>query len=67
MAIRNLINNAFKAKGIVNLVISTVSLSQKGNIIVTTTPEFNTKFLIKKEVIIKEVLPLINSLQKVEL
>ena len=66
LAIRNLINNAFKAKGIVNPVISTVSLSQKGNIIVTTTPEFNAEFLIKKEAIIKGVLPLIISIQKAE-
>ena len=46
--------------------ISTVSLSQKGNITVTTTPEFNAEFLIEKEAIIKGVLPLIDGLQKAE-
>jgi len=47
-------------------VISTVSLSQKGNITVTTTPDFNAEFLIEKEAIIKGVLPLIDGLQKAE-
>jgi hypothetical protein len=64
--IRDLINNAFKAKGIQGLVISTVSLSIKGNIIVNTTPEFNADFLISNEAIIKGVLPLVVSLKKGE-
>ena len=46
ISVRNLLNNAFRAKGIKGLVISTVSLSSKGNIIVNTTPEFNSDFLV---------------------
>ena len=61
-----MINSAFKTKGIVNPVISTISLSIKGNIIVNTTPKFNADFLIEKQAIIKGVLPLIISLQKGE-
>ena len=66
IVIRNLINNAFKAKGIVDPVVSTASLSPKGNIVVYTTPEFTADFLIEKQAIIKGVLPLLNSLQKAE-
>ncbi len=61
-----MINNAFKAKGIQGLVISTVSLSIRGNIVVNTTPEFNADFLISNEATIKGVLPLVVSLKKGE-
>ena len=64
--IRNLLNNAFKSKGIQELVISTVSLSFRGNIVVNTTPEFNAEFLFQNEAIIKGVLPLVTSLKKGE-
>jgi hypothetical protein len=63
---RNLLNTAFRAKGIKGLVISTVSLSSKGNIIVNTTPEFNSDFLVQNEATIKGVLPLVKSIQKGE-
>jgi hypothetical protein len=63
---RNLLNSAFRAKGIKGLVISTVSLSSKGNIIVNTTPEFNSDFLVQNEATIKGVLPLVTSVQKGE-
>ena len=63
---RDLINNAFKNNGIEKPVISTVSLSIKGNIVVYTTPEFNADFLIEKKAIIKGVLPLVKDLQKGE-
>ena len=63
---RNLLNSAFHAKGIKGLVISTVSLSSKGNIIVNTTPEFNSDFLVQNEATIKGVLPLVISVQKGE-
>jgi hypothetical protein len=63
---RNLLNTAFRAKGIKGLVISTVSLSSKGNIIVNTTPEFNSDFLVQNEATIKGVLPLVTSVQKGE-
>ena len=56
---RNTLNLAFKEKGIKELVISIVSLSLRGNIVVTTTPEFNIKFLILNEGVIKGVLPLL--------
>jgi hypothetical protein len=64
---RNLLNNTFRAKGIKGLVISIVSLSSKGNIIVNTTPEFNSDFLVQNINIIKGVLPLVKSIQKGEL
>jgi hypothetical protein len=63
---RNLLNTAFRSKEIKELVISTVSLFSKGNIIVNTTPEFNSDFLVQNQAIIKEVLPLVISVQKEE-
>jgi hypothetical protein len=63
---RNLINNAFKAKGIQKLIVSITTLSFKGNICIITTPEFNSDFLIQYEDIIKGVLPLVISLKKGE-
>jgi hypothetical protein len=59
---RNLLNTAFRSKGIKGLVISTVSLSSKGNIIVNTIPEFNSDFLVQNQAIIKRVLPLVTSI-----
>jgi len=61
-----LLNTAFKSKRIQGLVISTASLSIKGNIVVNTTPDFNADFLIQNEAIIKEVLPFLTSLKKGE-
>ncbi|PMD62558.1 uncharacterized protein K444DRAFT_524174, partial [Hyaloscypha bicolor E] len=55
---RNSLNTAFCSKGIKGLVISMISLSLKSNIIVNTTPEFNSDFLVQNQAIIKEVLPL---------
>src|SRR6267154_498831 len=66
ISVRNLLNTAFRSKGIKGLVISTVSLSSKGNIIVNTTPEFNSDFLVQNEAIIKGVLPLVIRVQKGE-
>jgi hypothetical protein len=54
---RDLLNKAFRAKGIEKLVISTATLSFKGNIIVNTISDFNADFLIKYQDIIKGVLP----------
>ena len=48
---RNLLNTAFRFKGIKGLVISIVSLSSKGNIIVNTTPEFNSDFLVQNKLL----------------
>ena len=59
ISIYNLLNTAFCLKGIKGLVISIVSLSSKGNIIVNTTPEFNSDFLVQNKAIIKGVLPLV--------
>ena len=64
--IRNSLNDAFKKKGIQGLVISTVTLSIRGNIVVNTTPDFNSDFLIQNKDIIKGVLPLVTSLKKGE-
>ena len=61
-----MLNTAFCLKGIKGLVISIVSLSSKGNIIVNTTPEFNSDFLVQNEAIIKGVLPLVTRVQKGE-
>lgn len=66
ISVRNLLNTAFRSKGIKGLVISMVSLSSKGNIIVNTTPEFNSDFLVSNIDIIKGVLPLVKSIQKGE-
>jgi hypothetical protein len=63
---RNSLNTAFRSKGIKGLVISMVSLSSRGNIIVNTTPEFNSDFLVSNIEIIKGVLPLVKSIQKGE-
>jgi hypothetical protein len=59
---RNLLNTTFCSKGIKGLVISMVSLFSKGNIIVNTTPEFNSNFLVQNQAIIKGVLPLVISI-----
>jgi hypothetical protein len=59
---RNSLNTTFCSKGIKELVISTVSLSLKSNIIVNTTPEFNSNFLVQNQAIIKGVLPLVISI-----
>ncbi|PMD50231.1 uncharacterized protein K444DRAFT_547569, partial [Hyaloscypha bicolor E] len=55
----NLLNTTFCSKGIKGLVISMVSFSLRGNIIVNTTPEFNSDFLVSNIEIIKGVLPLV--------
>ncbi|PMD62559.1 uncharacterized protein K444DRAFT_717339 [Hyaloscypha bicolor E] len=46
ISVRNLLNTAFYLKGIKELVISIVSLFLKSNIIVNTTSEFNSDFLV---------------------
>ena len=46
LAIYNLLNLVFNKNGIQGLVVSTVSLSIRGNIVVNTTPEFNSEFLL---------------------
>ena len=61
---RNTLNLAFKEKGIKELVISIVSLSLRGNIVVTITPEFNVEFLILNEGVIKGVLPLLTTIKR---
>jgi hypothetical protein len=62
ISVRNLLNNAFRAKGIKELVISIVSLFLKGNIIVNTIPEFNSDFLVQNKATIKGVLLLVKSI-----
>jgi hypothetical protein len=64
--IRDRLNTAFNKNGIEGLVVLAVNLSVKGNLVVTTTPEFNTDFLSQNETIIKGVLPLLIGIQKGE-
>ena len=59
---RNLLNTTFRSKGIKKLVISIISLSLRNNIIVNTTPKFNSNFLVQNINIIKGVLSLIKSI-----
>jgi len=66
ISLRNRINSAFKEKGFKDLVVSTASLSLRGNIVITTTPLFNVDFLVENEAVIKGVLPLVTSLRKGE-
>src|ERR1700709_2573046 len=66
LAIRNLLNSAFNKNGIQGLVVSTVSLSIRGNIVVNTTLEFNSEFLLQNKTIIKGVFPFLTSLKKGE-
>ena len=66
LAIYNLLNLVFNKKGIQGLVISTVSLSIRGNIVVNTTPEFNSEFLLQNKTIIKRVFPFLTSFKKRE-
>ena len=46
--------------------ISTISLSVRGNIVVNTTSDYNAEFLLQNEEIIKGVFPLLKPLQKGE-
>jgi len=55
--LRNSINSAFRAKGIEKLVVSTISLSLRGNIVVYTTPDFNSEFLQQNQAILASVFP----------
>ena len=57
LELRNRINSAFQAKGIAKLVVSTVSLSLKGNIVVYTTPEYNAEFLLQNQATLASVFP----------
>ena len=64
--IYNSLNSAFTKYSIKGQVISTISLSRQGNITVSTTPDFNSDFLIKYKAIIKGVFPLLVELKKEE-
>ena len=57
LAIRNAFNSAFKSKGIKEPVVATISRSLTGNIVVTTTPNFNADFLLEKSSIWEGILP----------
>ena len=61
---RNTLNLAFKEKGIKELVISIVSISLRGNIVVTTTSEFDIEFLISNKGVIKRVLSLLTTIKQ---
>lgn len=49
MALRNAINQAFRNKGVDKPVVSSVQLSNKGNIVVTGMPDFPARYLLEKK------------------
>jgi len=49
LALRNKINDAFARNGVKSPVVVSVSLSFKKNIVLTTTPTFNAKYLLEKK------------------
>ena len=49
LALRNKINDAFASNGVKSPVIVSVSLSFKKNIVLTTTPTFNAKYLLENK------------------
>jgi hypothetical protein len=51
LALRNTINKAFLDKSIKELVISSITTSNKKNLVVISTNSFTSDFLIEKKVI----------------
>jgi len=49
LALRNAFNQAFKDRGVDKPAVSSVQLSNKGNIVVTGMPDFPAKFLLEKK------------------
>jgi hypothetical protein len=47
LRLRNLFNDAFERKGVLTPVIASVTKSAKQNIVITTTPKFNGKYLLE--------------------
>jgi len=66
LSIRNAFNKAFYNKGIKDPVVSTISRSWTGNIVVTTTPLFNADFLLDKQSIWDSIIPFKKALKQVE-
>ena len=64
LAIRNAFNAAFAAKGVSNPVITSVKVSKRENIVLTTTPSFHAQYLLdhieiwKHLATFKEALPI---------
>ena len=66
IVIRNSLNSAFNKEGIQGLVVSSVSTSVRGNLVITTTHDFDVDFLILHARIIKGVLPELIEVKKGE-
>ena len=51
LALRNSLNKAFRDKGVLELVVNTItkSLNSGNNLVITTMPSFLAKFLLEKE------------------
>ena len=54
---RNLLNNAFAAKGIKGPVVNLVSKTSSGNIAITTTEEYTADFFLEKKEIWEKIIP----------
>ena len=58
LKIRNAFNRAFTTKGgVQSPVVASVTLSNKGNKIITTTPTFSAKYLLENQEIWKDITP----------
>lgn len=57
LTIRNNINNAFARQGVSTPVVASVGKSEAGNLVLTTTLEFNAQYLLDKTDIWKHIAP----------
>ncbi|KAF1934871.1 hypothetical protein EJ02DRAFT_309788, partial [Clathrospora elynae] len=55
LALRNAFNKAFASKGVPSPVIASVTSSKRENIVLTTTPSFNAKYLLENQEIWESV------------
>lgn len=56
LKLRNEFNDAFRRKGVQSPVIASVTLSAKQNIVITTTPQFNGKYLLEHTNVWEDIL-----------
>lgn len=61
LALRNAFNKAFQEKGIKEPVVSTVTRSFIGHVVVTTTPKFNADYLLEKQSIWAGIIPFVRA------
>jgi hypothetical protein len=55
--LRNRFNTAFANKGVLTPVVASVKASKRDNIVLTTTPSFNAKYLLEKAEIWNQLTP----------